>query len=284
MVRVALLAALLVVAGCLGDGGPEAPGDGGPDPRGPDGSVSWPGVGPCAATLHVWIVPLDELAERTPPEFPPTALQQEGVDAPLGRIVFYLYDCPPLEDGGEPGLLGLLGVRVHAPEAVAPPPQQPDWAVTPWVSVYTLAAFASGPMAGVLDAAGLAFEPVTGSVELQATPAPDTPIASATLTTEAGATLETTMAGAPTRVESFDRPERYFHVVPGGHGEVRWLDVSFNMTLWETDGTVSYSDGSPWDAAVGSRVYDAGVDHHAMEAVLDLVPGRGSLAGSALRT
>lgn len=281
MHRVWLVALLAITAGCLGNGDP-SPGDGaGDDINGAPGTgetPAWPDVGPCPATLHVWVVPVDELAELTPPEFPPTAIQAEGQDTPVGRIVFYLYDCPALDGGGGPELLGLLGVRVHAPDGVAPPAGQPDWAVTPWVSIYALGAFGEGSLAGVVAAAGLPLTNATGEVVVTPTPAPDAPTANARIELEDGSVLEGAMAGAPTRVESFDRPERYYHLVPGPDREVRWLDVQFNMTLWETEGTADYSDGSPWDQAVRNRGYDAAVDHHAMEATLDLTAGRGHLA------
>lgn len=276
MHRAWLMALLLTTAGCLGSGEPNPDGDGSEASQAAE-LPSWPDVGPCPSTLHVWVVPADELAELTPPEFPPTVIDVEGQETPMGRIVFYLYDCPPAEGSGERELLGLLGVRVHAPEAVAPPAEQPDWAVTPWVSVYTLGAFGEGGFAGILEATGLPYSNATGEVTVTPTPAPDAPTAEARIQLEDGSTLEGTMAGAPTQVESFDRPERYYHLAPGDERAVRWLDVQFNMTLWETDGTVDYSEGSPWHQAVPNRGYDAGVDHHAMEATLDLTAGSGRL-------
>lgn len=278
MPRAPLAALALVLAGCLTPSVPAPPEaqDGAPAP---EAAPAWR-LAECSSTLHVWLVPLAELRERTPPEFPPAPLPQEGMDTPLGRIVFYLYDCARSErEGREEGrsLLGLLGVRVLPPREVAPPDEKPAWAVTPWVSIYLLGAFASGLATEALGAAGLPWLEAEGGVTLAATALPDAPTAEASLSLGGQVAFEASMQGVPGQVEAFNRPERYLHKPEPAAREVRWLDVQFNMTLWETEGRVAYAPGSPWERAVGSRAYDAGVDHHAMEAALDLSWGRGEL-------
>lgn len=268
MPRTVLLTTLLL-AGCLGVGEDESLAE-----------RAWQ-LDRCQATLHVWLVPLSELASRTPAEFPPAIFREQGVvPTPMGRVVFYLYDCEDtLVDGDDEGrsLLGLLGVRVEPPSTVAPPTEQPDWASTPWVSVYLLDSVSAGHAADLLDDAGLPTAFMVGRVHVTPTDLPDAPTALAELEDDGLRVFTGSMQGAPGQVEAFNRPERYFHASGEGDRDVTWLDVRFNSTLWETEGRVNYAAGSPWDEAVGNRAYDVGVDHHAMRSTLELSVGRGSL-------
>lgn len=282
-VRPLIVLSALALAGCLSAPPPAAPGLQRPPDGGAPAAFAW-SLDDCQTTLHVWLVPLEELRDKTPPEFPPAVLREQGlVDTPMGRIVFYLYDCGSTTADGEArgrSLLGLLGVRVVPPDSIAPPEGQPDWSVTPWVSVYTLDVVGQGAVEEPVNASGLSWTEVSGSVAVVQTPLPDAPEAEAHLTLGGVQAFDATMRGVPGQVENFSRPERYYWMPSWEGGDVRWLDVLFLSTLWETEGEVSYAPGTPWERAVGNRAYDASVDHHAMEARVTLERGSGTLERS----
>lgn len=276
--RVLLAALSIVVAGCLGSPGPEANrSDVLPDPP---AAVPALRLGDCEATLHVWLVPLEDLRGQTPAAFPPAIYKAEGeADTPLGRVVFYFYDCPStLQDGVDGGgsLLGLLAVRVVPPPELAPPAEQPEWASTPWASMYLLDAFVVGPAADALAAAGIAAWDVSGGVEPRASPLPGFPAADVTVATTDG-TFRSTVQGNPQQVENFSRPERYFRL-DDDLATVRWLDVSFITTLWESQGRTEVPPASPWAMAVEDRALDAAVDHHIMRGMVGLAWNETALA------
>lgn len=235
----------------------------------------------CPTTLHVWLVPLEELRGKVPAPFEPAVLREQDLaDTPLGRIVFYLFDCGSAERAGVAqgaGLLGVLGVRVTYPDEVAPPAEQPAWASAPWIGVYLLAAVAEGAAVRAVEEAGLPVMAVEGEVRVAPTPLPDAPSAASQLRVAGSVVFDAVMQGAPGQVENFSRGERYFWMPDPASPDVRWLDVGFLSTLWETEGRVDYAAGSAWDEAVGNRAYDAPVDHHAMDSEVMLAAGRGNL-------
>lgn len=271
MLRATLLLLLLPVAGCAG---PPSPAPGAPPMAVAD--ATWR-LEACQTTLHVWLVPLAELRGRVHPAFEPAVFREQALDTPLGRVVFYLYDCAATLRGAEDrgrGLLGVLGVRVVPPPDVAPPAEQPGWATTPWVSLYLLDARAGGAAVEASEGTCVPWGPAEGRVAVEPTPLPDAPRAEAELAIEGAVAFRATMQGVPGQVENFSRPERYFAVLQHSDGEdLHWLDVSFLATLWETEGTVDYAPDSPWARAVGTRAYDLAVDHHAMDADVGLAWG-----------
>lgn len=276
--RVLVVVLSVVVAGCLGAPSQQADrSDVLPDPP---AAVPALRLGDCEATLHVWLVPLEDLRGQTPAAFPPAIYKAEGeADTPLGRVVFYFYDCPStLVDGADGGrsLLGLLAIRVVAPPELAPPAEKPDWASTPWASMYLLDAFVVGPAADALAAAAIAASEVSGGVARRDPPLPGFPAADVTVATTDG-TFRSTVQGNPQQVENFSRPERYFRLDDDGL-TVRWLDVSFITTLWESQGRTEVPPGSPWAMAVEDRVLDAAVDHHFMRGMVGLAWNETALA------
>lgn len=252
---------ILVAAGCLTRN--DEPG---PPTAAPQGDLALAGTD-CRVTLHVWLLPQDELAAKTPPEFPPSAYSAEGADTPLARLVFYLYDCADAASETGRSTLGLLGARVDAPDQVAPPSDQA------WATMYVLQAWASGAPRAVLDGAAMAYEEAVSTIEI-AFPAEG--VSSARMSLEVGgeAVFGAEMASLPGQVEAFARPERYYLLA---EDEVRWIDVDFDTTLYEAEGRVEYADGTPWADAVGSRAYDGAIDHHAMTGSYELTRGRGAL-------
>lgn len=266
-----LLLAGLALSGCLSSGDAnEAPrGSGGPG--GADDAAPLMATD-CRITLHVWLLPLDEMAGQTPPEFPPTAYRGEApADTPLGRLVFYLYDCADPASAAGRSTLGLLAARVDAPPEVAPPSNGT------WATMYVLHAWAGGAPTEVLDAAGIAATPAVASVDLRFA-APDVLSATMVLDVEGAEAFRAEMAGLPGQVEAFARPERYYVLGEGGNGDVRWVDVDFDTTLYESEGRVEYAGGTPWAEAVGLRAFDAAIDHHAMTGGYRLTGGNGTLA------
>lgn len=254
------LATLLFLSACLGPQ-PETTEPPAPDP---DAGLTLSGASfdMCPTTLHVWLVPLRDLESKTPPQFPPAVYKAEGeADTPLGRVVFYLYDCRRvLVDGVEtgPGLFGLLGVRVVAPPNVRPPTQEP-----PWATFYLVHAMASEKIDWALSHSGIPWQPVEGNVQVEATPLPDAPTAASRVISYGITVFESTMQGVPGQVENFSRPERWYRLEGT---DLRWVDVDFHTTLWETEGRVTYAQDSPWARTIGAQAYDVPVDHHAMQA------------------
>lgn len=253
-----LLAASLAGAGCVtpADDAASAPAAD-PSTLAPAQAVA---LTSCKATLQVWLVPLDELRSRTPPEFPPAPLREaDAVDTPMGRIVFYLWSC----NAPEPSAVGLLSVRVVPPEGVAPPTDRA------WAPMYVLQAYASGLAVAPAQAVGLPLDVADAIVEVQE----NVPLAgSATSSVAVNGTevFRSVVQGLPAQTEVFSRPERHYFMVGD---DVTWIDTDFRTTLAEGEGTVEYADGSPFAEAVPRRAYDAAVDHHYMLGDVTLATG-----------
>lgn len=274
-VRRAVVGILVFLAGCLSTTGPY-PTE--PGPTSSAGPSAW-SAEDCQTGLQVWLIPIDELRRKTPPEFPPSAFQAEGlVETPMGRLVFYLYDCPRTSKDGAGeggGLLGLLAVRVTPPRSVMPPEGTPAWATGPWATLYALHVVASGGLRELANESGLAWEELDGRVTITRTAIPDAPVGAARLQKASSVVFEASWQGIPGQVENFSRPERYYSL---RDGEVRWLDVGFLSTLWESAGRVTYAADSPWARAVGNEAYNADLDHHSMIAKLSLAWKNATLA------
>lgn len=258
-----LLAATLFLAGCATPADDAASGPGAATPPALPQTL---GLTDCAATLQVWLVPLEELRSRTPPEFPPAALREaDAVDTPMGRLVFYLWSC----EGPEPASIGLLSVRVVPPDDVAPPTDRA------WAPMYVLQTYASGPALAAAQAAGLPVALAEASVAIEQT-VPLAGNAASSVSVDGAEVFRSSVQGLPDQTEDFSRPERHYFMGAEEIESVTWIDTDFRTTLAEGEGRVEYADGSPFAQAVGRRAYDAAVDHHYMRGDVTLVTGAAS--------
>lgn len=252
-----LLLAVLAVAGCLG----QAPAPSLPQPTSapvaPPAAVQPVPLKDCRGSLHVWLVPLGDLAKVVPPEFPPQEYMEEGVvPTGMGRLGFYFINCGEGEAGslktahheGPPPAIGLLAVRVV--------PKDQSLVAGNATPLYALQVYARGEaLEGALNVTGMPLAKGDAQDGLSALPAVELPSYDMSLKADDG-TIQSHIQG--TQPEEYNRLFRSFYMRDNATSV---MDLNMTSTLWEGTGTISYSDTSAI-AKFLPTPFQANTDYH----------------------
>lgn len=264
VVIVALALASVMLAGCLG-----AP----PPSSAPAPVVEPPAQMPapatlalqgCRGSLHVWMLPLDQLRSQVPVGYEVEDYQRDGVATGLGRLLFYYVGCGGDAAGalrtqahGAAPLVGLLGIKLRPPAAstgAADAPGLPADAVP----VYAVQVYAQQhDLEVALRATPFPFLAAEHQDSLDVVPVVDLPSYAASLRAEDGSSFAAEVRATPPAAEPYARLVRAYYETDATTGV---LDLNITSSLWE--GVGSY-EASP-DSAIVRVIGDAlpVVDHH----------------------